>query len=173
VAQTEPSARQREVMRHAADGKTVPEIAKAMKITPSGVRDHVRKLLAMGVDVQIGGKPYGDAATNGQATAPAAPAETPERMKVSSVRFGLLRDTDGLDDVIAGVVRSLQAQVEGLSAREHELTAQREALDAELASIKHQALTLESMIDAALPTGDGAPALTGTDAANLATAGAA
>jgi hypothetical protein len=132
MAESDLSERQRAVLQLARDGKTVPEVAAAMSITPSGVREHARRIRQAGIDITF---------TNGRRGRPgrqARPAASPPASGLAAPATG---QSASADDALRRAVDAVRAERARLELRLGELEA--EAADVRQAIAKLAAMVGE------------------------------
>jgi predicted ArsR family transcriptional regulator len=132
MAESDLSERQRAVLQLARDGKTVPQAAAAMSITPSGVREHVRRIRNAGVDITFANGRRGRPPRLRARAAASAPASAATRPSVQA---------SSADDALRRAVDAVRAERTRLELRLGELEA--EAADVRQAITKLAAMAGE------------------------------
>jgi predicted ArsR family transcriptional regulator len=131
VAELGLSERQRAVLQLARDGKTVPEAAAAMSITPNGVREHARRIRQAGIDITF---------TNGRRGRPRRRARAAASPPASATTRPSLQSSSA-DDALRRAVDAVRAERTRLELRLGELEA--EAADVRQAIAKLAAMVGE------------------------------
>ncbi|MDQ1584581.1 MAG: Bacterial regulatory protein luxR family [Microbacteriaceae bacterium] len=139
--------RQQEVLDLINDGKTVAEMAKALKLTENGVRSHIKRLKARGLVPKSyasrgGGRRRGRGRGRGRAATTAAASNRSTAVARSNGSVHL----DGIP--------ALDEAIKQMAARQQELTDERDSIDAraeelaaEQAVLRERKITVEGEVD--------------------------